>query len=196
MEEGGFRYINGVVREWVREEEGLRSVVYYARLAPWLWQLTLTEDHRIFQNKSVSDIIEAVFSDLGFSDYKLSLQGQYAKREFCVQYRETAFNFVSRLMEEEGIFYFFKHEDGKHTLVLADDNSAFEALPNLATAKMLASPDDDPSDSSIRTMRVEQSLTSGKFALDDYNFETPETNLFATAAGDEKGLRVYEYPGL
>jgi len=196
MEKGGFRYINGVVSEWVREEEGLRGVVYYARLAPWLWQLTLTEDHRIFQNKSTSDIIEAVFSDLGFSDYKLSLQGQYAPREFCVQYRETAFNFVSRLMEEEGIFYFFKHEDGKHTLVLADDNSAFEALPNLATAKMLASPDDDPSDSSIRTMRVEQSLTSGKFALDDYNFETPETNLFATAAGDEKGLRVYEYPGL
>ena len=127
MEKGGFRYINGVVSEWVREEEGLRGVVYYARLAPWLWQLTLTEDHRIFQNKSTSDIIEAVFSDLGFSDYKLSLQGQYAPREFCVQYRETAFNFVSRLMEEEGIFYFFKHEDGKHTLVLADDNSAFEA---------------------------------------------------------------------
>ena len=194
MEGGGFRYINGVVGEWAREEEGLQSIIYYARLYPWLWKLTLTEDHRIFQNKSVPDIIEAVFSDLGFADYTLSLQGQYDPREFCVQYRETAFNFVSRLMEEEGIFYFFEHEDGLHTLVLADDPSAFEALPNFATAQVLAAPGDPPTDSSIRTMRVEQALTTGKYALDDYNFETPDTELFVMAEG-ETGLRVYEYPG-
>lgn len=195
-EAGGFRYINGVVGEWVREETGLRSVVYYGTLRPWLWQLTLAEDHRIFQNKSTPDIIEAVFSDLGFSDYQLSLQGQYDPREYCVQYRETAFNFVSRLMEEEGIFYFFQHEDGKHTMVLADDNSAFETLPNLATAQVLFSPDDDPSDASIRTMRVEENLISGQFDLDDYNFETPETDLKVSASGDKEGMRVYEYPGL
>src|SRR6516164_1070389 len=74
---------------------------------------------RVFQKMSVPDIIQSVFGDLGFSDFELSLQKSYVKWEYCVQYRETAFNFVSRLMEHEGIFYYFRHQEGKHTLVLA-----------------------------------------------------------------------------
>ncbi len=87
---------------------------------PWLWFLTRTADCRIFQTMTVPDIIKQVFRDQGFTDFKDSLSGTYTAWENCVQYRETDFNFVSRLMEHEGIYYFFTHENGKHTLVLAD----------------------------------------------------------------------------
>ena len=102
---------------------------YRAEVVPWPWFLTRTTDCRIFQNQSTPDIIETIFEDFGFTDFALELKGSYPKREYCVQYRETAFNFVSRLMEHEGIFYFFRHEDGKHTLVLADAVSAYAECP-------------------------------------------------------------------
>ena len=79
---------------------------------PWLWFLTRTADCRIFQNKSVPDIIEQIFKDLGFSDFKMKLQGSYEPREYCVQYRETDFNFVSRLMEEGGHLLLLRARQG------------------------------------------------------------------------------------
>src|SRR5262249_36200743 len=102
---------------------GSRS--YRAEVVPWLWFLTRTADCKIFQNKSADVIIRAVFDGLGFTDYEINLTRPLPVREHCVQYRETAVNFVARLMEEEGIFYFFKHENGKHVLMLADDKSAY-----------------------------------------------------------------------
>ena len=87
---------------------------------PWLWFLTRTSDCRIFQEKTVPDIIKEIFRDHGFTDFEERLSGSYRTWVYCVQYRETDFNFVSRLMEQEGIYYYFKHENGKHTLVLAD----------------------------------------------------------------------------
>src|SRR5690606_24387890 len=133
---------------------------------PWLWMLTHTEDCCIFQNKTVPEIIEAVFTELGFTDYANELTGQYDPREYCVQYNETAFAFVSRLMEDEGIFYFFRHEDGKHTLVLADDASAFAALPNAPEATRLVSPDDDPTAADRKSTRLHSSHVNHSYAAD------------------------------
>ena len=98
-------------------------------MVPWLWFLTRDADCRIFQNQTIPDIIKKVFTDLGFNDFTDSRKALIPPRDYCVQYRETDFNFVSRLMEEYGIFYFFKHEEGKHTLVLADDPSAHQDCP-------------------------------------------------------------------
>src|SRR5262249_12579214 len=123
------RFFNGVVSRFAAsgaQFHGRR--VYRAEVVPWLWFLTRTANCRIFQNLSVPDIIEKVFKDFGFqpnTNYKLALDGSYEPREYCVQYRETAFNFISRLAEHEGIYYFFKHEDGKHTMVLADSASPY-----------------------------------------------------------------------
>src|SRR5262249_51974339 len=117
--------------------------VYRATLVPWLWLLTRTSDCKIFQQSmeeppdemTVPGIIKKVFKDCGFEDFRDGgLSPGYRKWDFCVQYRETAFNFVSRLMEQEGISYFFEHENGKHTLVLtdsADQHSAFENYDSL-----------------------------------------------------------------
>jgi type VI secretion system secreted protein VgrG len=124
------RFFNGFVSRLAAGPlRGRKVRTYSAEVVPWLWFLTRTSDCRIFQNQTVPQIIEAVFDGLGFSDYEPKLRQSYDKREYCVQYCETDFNFVSRLMEEEGIFYFFRHEDGKHTLVLADQKSGYEDVP-------------------------------------------------------------------
>src|SRR6478736_2112297 len=108
---------------------------YRILLRPWLWLLSRTSDCRIFQDKKASDIIKEVFQDRGFTDVesKLTEDGQNPKLEYCVQYRETDMNFVCRLMEQHGIYYFFKHEGGKHTLVLADSKSSHSPINGLAS---------------------------------------------------------------
>ena len=111
------RYFNGHISRFAQLPVEGHLAHYEAEMVPWFWFLTRTADCQIFQEKAVGDIIEEVFSDLGFSDYKLSLQKPHPTRVYCVQYRETAANFVMRLMEEEGIFYYFKHEEGKHRTV-------------------------------------------------------------------------------
>ncbi len=124
------RWFNGFVSRFAAgaRETGMRR--YEADVVPWLWFLTRTADCRIFQEKSVPEIIEQIFADLGFSDYEVSeIKEDHRKWEYCVQYRETDFNFVSRLMEQEGIFYYFRHEEQKHILVLADQKGAYKDLP-------------------------------------------------------------------
>jgi type VI secretion system secreted protein VgrG len=104
-------------------------MVYRASVRPWLWYLTRTSDCKIFQNKSVVEILQEVLGDYGFA-FETKLCAAYRQWDYCVQYNETDFAFVSRLMELEGIYYYFKHEQNQHTLVLADDMSAHETLPD------------------------------------------------------------------
>ena len=99
----------------------------------WLWFLTRTADCRIFQEKTVPDIIKEVFADHPMAVFEDGLTGDVRQREYCVQYRETDFDFVSRLMEEEGIYYYFEHSDGKHTLKLVDSDSGHKKLENKAS---------------------------------------------------------------
>jgi type VI secretion system secreted protein VgrG len=119
LTDGSERFFNGFVSRFVQSGKDERFTHYRAEMVPWLWFLTRTADCRIFQNKTIPDIVLKIFNDLGFKDYKNVLQGNFEPREYCVQYRETDFNFVARLMEQYGIFYFFEHEKSKHTLVLA-----------------------------------------------------------------------------
>ncbi|MDY6992848.1 MAG: type VI secretion system tip protein VgrG [Pseudomonadota bacterium] len=103
------RYFNGMVTRFVQAGQDARFTLYHAEIRPWLWALTLTKNCRIFQKLSAPEIIKKIFDESGFSDYRLRLIYSYDKREYCVQYEESAFNFVCRLMEDEGIFYFFEH---------------------------------------------------------------------------------------
>ncbi len=114
------RYFNGFVARFSQTRYERKLAEYRATVVPWLWFLTRSADCRIFQNLTIPDILKQVFDDHGFSDYLLRLHGKYKVLEYCVQYRETAFDFVSRLMEQEGIYYFCKHQNGKHELVLCD----------------------------------------------------------------------------
>jgi hypothetical protein len=129
------RYINGIIARFGHAGSHDEFTYYYADLMPALWKLTLTRDNKIFQEKTVIEIITAVLDEYGISDYKNSTTGTYTAREYCVQYRESAYNFIARLAEEEGIFFFFTHESGKHTLVLADDSSAHKDCEGLEKAR-------------------------------------------------------------
>ncbi|HET8783105.1 MAG TPA: type VI secretion system tip protein TssI/VgrG, partial [Pyrinomonadaceae bacterium] len=190
-------HLNGIVGRFVQEETNLRLTRYFADIHPWLWMLTKTSDCRIFQNKSTPEILEAVFSDLGFTDFRNDLKKTYDKREYCVQYNESAFNFVSRLMEEDGIFYHFEHVADKHTLVLGDDSDAHKICPGLEATPVYFrhSLIDHTQDLAVTRCLVEEQVVSGSFAHDDYNFETPNTDLKVESQSDNPAFRVYEYPG-
>jgi type VI secretion system secreted protein VgrG len=191
------RVFHGVVNRFVagaRSRRGLRA--YRAEVVPWLWFLTRTSDCRIFQNKTTPEIVQAVFDGLGFSDYTLELSGTYAKWEYCVQYRETAFNFVSRLMEHDGIFYFFRHQDGKHTLVLGDATSVYADCPESPVKYSPGS----LAPNHVADWQHHYEFRSGKWTRTDYNFQTPSTNLQTTDATAvdlpaSKKFELFDYPG-
>jgi type VI secretion system secreted protein VgrG len=196
LHSGGKRYINGVVSSFTQAESDEEFTTYYAEIRPWLWQLTLTSDSRIYQNQSVIEIIDALFSDLGFTDFDDWTTGSYAKREYCVQYQETAFDFISRLMEEEGIFYFFEHSQDTHTLVLADDNGSCNPCPDISVAHFREVSAEWEVEDMIDRCILEQQMIPNEYAVEDFNFETPDTDLLTTVPGKETGsLRIYEYPG-
>jgi type VI secretion system secreted protein VgrG len=194
---GGPRYFHGIVSRFVAGHRILRKLrTYRAQVVPWLWFLTRTANCRIFQNKTAPEIIQAVFKGLGFSDLALWLREKYPKREYCVQYQETAFRFVSRLLEQEGIFYYFRHDKDKHTLVLVDRNSACPDCPEASvpyTAGTLTA-------NHVLTWERRFEFRSGSWAQTDYNFETPSTNLLSASktglpVKDMEKYEVFNYPG-
>jgi len=173
---------------------------YRAVLRPWLWLLHNAANCRIFQNKSVPDIIKQVFQDAGFSDFDDSLSGEYSKYDYVVQYRESDFNFVSRLMEREGIYYYFRHGADSHTLVLADSITAHQTLPNCA--ELAYFPPDPHRDAQIEYVdrwALTQRVTSGAIALRDFDFERPSADLGASVSSPKDhnaaGSELYDYPG-
>jgi len=193
------RYFNGFVSRFVKTSAGGSLAKYRATVVPWFWFLTRTADCRIFQEMTVPDIIKKVFRDQGFSDFDDKLNGKYRKWEYCVQYRETDFNFVSRLMEQEGIYYFFKHENGKHLLVLADSISAHQPYPNYGEIRYRPPDEAAPGDENISDWSVEQVIQPGACALNDFDFIAPKKALQAkTKVVREHAtpdFEVYDYPG-
>jgi type VI secretion system secreted protein VgrG len=200
LADGRKRYMNGVVNRFGQRGRDTRFTHYQAEVVPWLWFLTRRTDCRIFQNMTVPDMITQIFQDLGCSDYTMTLTGQWAPREYCVQYRETDFHFVSRLLEQEGIFYFFEHQADKHTLVLANAASAHHPCPGQAQARC-----DDAGGALLQEDVITgwaraQELRSGKYALTDYNFETPSASLAVTIdsvvrTNGTSTYEMYDYPG-
>jgi type VI secretion system secreted protein VgrG len=206
LADGGTRYFHGIISRFSLLRGGgetggdPRFSYCTATMVPWLWLLSRTMNSRIFQNLSVPDIVEKIFQERKLTDYKLLLDGTYEKRDYCVQYRETDLHFVSRLLEEEGIFYFFEHEKGKHTLVLADANNKFKECPYQETARYQLSAGGVLEEDTISSLEVVQEIKAGKYTLNDYNFETPNADLkvevpgrYQLGPGDRE---IYDYPGI
>jgi type VI secretion system secreted protein VgrG len=204
LHQGGERHFDGFVTEFRYAGTSGQFARYQARVRPWLWFLTQTSDCRIFQNQKVPDIISAIFSEHGFSDVVSKLDaGNYRDWPYCVQYRETDFNFISRLMEQEGIYYYFEHEAGKHTLVLADGLSAHEPFPGYEEIPYYP-PDSNQAlreKDQIQNWTVAQSIVPGKYAITDFDFEKPKVDLIAKLSkrgehasplGDDE---IFDYPG-
>jgi type VI secretion system secreted protein VgrG len=191
------RHINGYINYFSQGGTSSRFAHYHATLVPWLWMLTRRSDCRIFQQKSVPEIIQEVFkSSYQNTEFRLGLHGNYAPRDYCVQYRETDFNFISRLMEEEGIFYFFEHNDAKHTLVLADNMNEIKPCPFQSSVRYESISQGGWTEDTITEWQMEQEIRPGAYELRDFNFTQPTVSLSATVEGkDERKLQIYDYPG-
>ncbi len=196
------RYLNGQITRFTmigREGGSSRYTVYRASVRPWLWYLTRTSDCKIFQNKSVVEILEDVLGEYGFA-FEKKLSASYRQWEYCVQYQETDFAFVSRLMEHEGIYYYFKHDKNQHTLVLADDMSAHETLPGYPKIGYLASDRAaDPGREVIDQWEVTEEIRPGTYVVDDFDFKKPRADLLNTRSqprGNDHGrYEMYEWMG-
>ena len=192
---GGKQYLNGVVGRFVQAGKDARFTTYFAEVHSWLWLLTMNSDCRIFQNLTAPDIIEKVFSGLGFTDFKNELTGTYRTRDYCVQYMESSFDFVSRLMEEEGIFYYFTHSSSSHTLVLADSATSYAGLNGSPSVQLRPFEAGWTDEFTISECGLEQQVTVGQFQSDDFNFEIPTTDLLSVAEATNTARSMYEYPG-
>jgi type VI secretion system secreted protein VgrG len=192
------RFFHGIVTRFQREGKHGNDYLYSAHLVPWLWLLSYTANCRIFQNLSVPDIVKTVFRQHKLSDFADSLVGAYEPREYVTQYDETDLEFVSRLMEDEGIYYFFKHEETKHTLVLADSPSAHAKVPGFEEV-LLFGPTHDQSQDHIDRWSMWNELQSGGVALSDFDFENPRGDLLtkcvAPNAHAQADHEVYWHPG-
>ncbi|MDE2396865.1 MAG: type VI secretion system tip protein VgrG [Burkholderiales bacterium] len=194
------RWFHGIVAAFGIDGVDGRLFRYRLTLRPWLWLLTRSAGLRIYQQQSALDIVKTVFGDYSgaFVD---ETSGSYSARDYCVQYRETDFNFVSRLLEEEGIFYYFRHSADKHELVLADKSTTHAQVPGFETIRHVDDVELLSEIQAITGWNMRQEIQAGKYTLSDYNFETPSASLLsATAAASrshaEATLEVYDYPGL
>jgi type VI secretion system secreted protein VgrG len=200
----GTRYFNGIVQSLTQGgHDTERNVThYFLEVVPEMWLMTRNIQSCIYQNQSVPDIIQAVWGKLGLkTTLRKTLTGTHNERDYCVQFQESDFQFVSRLMESEGIFYFFQHDNGKHTCILGDANTVFTSLPGASsTIKFDETQGAIREESKIHQWHKYQEIRAGKYTMDDWNFQTPSTNLTVneatsiSVAGNSK-LEIYEYPG-
>ncbi len=191
------RYVNGIMTRFVQAGTSGSMTTYHGELRPWFWLLRLASDNCVYQQMTAPAIVKAVFDGLGFSDYRDATTATYTTRDYAVQYGETAFDFVSRLLEEEGIHYFFEHADGKHTLVLADDSDAHAACSGPTAIRYKTAGDlERRKDDMILDCFVEQQIIPNTYAVDDYEFTTPAVDLTVSVDGPaSSSLKLYEYPG-
>ena len=197
---GGQQHRSGLVRRVVQTGFERDLAVYELEIVPWIACLELGSDCRIFQNKSVVDILKKVFDDLGFSDYYVAgLVNSYQPLDFCVQYNESHFNFVHRLMQRAGIYYFHKHEAGSHTLVLADSHTSHGPFPGYAKIPYRPAKQAALTEEHIFLWKAGEQMTTGKYTVKDYTFTDPKAKLVSTRAASHAyphgDLERFEYPG-
>src|SRR6185503_6471819 len=198
----------GIINSFSQGDQGNRFTSYRADVVPQLWLLTKRHQSRIFQHMTVPDILKKVLSGL---DLAFDIQGQFQPRDYCVQYRESDFDFASRLMEEEGIYYFFKHTADAHTLLLGNTPGSHPDMPEGSKIIYEAVEDGTRDEERIDSWEKVQELRSGKYTLWDHCFELPPKHLEAEktiletvqvgksthklkVGGNDK-LEIYDYPG-
>ena len=192
--DGPERYFNGIVSRFVHSGSNHAFAYYTAEVVPSLWLLTLSRNRKIYQNQGADAIIKAVLGDFSITiDSQLS--GTYGSREYCVQYDETALEFISRLMEEEGIFYFFTFSNGSHTMVLGDSTTAHKDCTGAAALSYFPEQGGPRRIDVVTQLESESRLVAQKFETSDYNFLQPGTALVADVSGAlGKGMQ-FDYPG-
>lgn len=201
VSEGKYRYFNGVVTRFEQGGSTGRFDIYRVEMRPWLWHLTLGADSRIFQDKTAVEILDFVFNEYGSSSkIEKKLTGAFRKRNHTVQYRESDFNFVSRMMEEEGIYYYFKHEKDKHTLVLCNSASGHAPIEGGDLTWGLKQKEQQTREDIVTAWSRTHALRSLKYTHTDFSPEAPTADIKGDATRDPgypkpNDLEVFDYPG-
>lgn len=192
------RFFNGICARFNQGNRKDRYTKYHAVLVPKAWLLTQNIRSRIFQNKNVPDILREVFRSI---DVSYEINGTFEPRNYCVQYRESDFDFASRLMEEEGIFYYFEHRDGSHKMIVANTPSSHYECPSRSRLPFHLDVGSEESwIAAVLTWNIAHQLRTGKYTLWDHNFELPGKHLEADQVsrfniGGNQQLEHYDYPG-
>jgi type VI secretion system secreted protein VgrG len=195
----GVRHFNGICTRFGSGGREGEHLVYTAKIRPWLWLAGKRSDCKIFQFKKVPDIISEVLGRYGFA-LSLKIKKTYREWDYCVQYQETDLNFVMRLMEHEGIYFYFEHQEGSHTLVLADDASCHSALPGKSSIKYLGVDAAAVADEEhFNSWQVLEEVHSGEYITDDYDFTNPRADLKTKRKNPmghtQDGWERYMWPG-
>lgn len=194
----GERYLHGIVSRFAQTGVDGRFMLYEADLVPQMALLAFEQDCRIFQNQSVPDIVKEILEDSGITGdlFAFRLQGDYGPREYCVQYRESDLDFISRLLEEEGIFYFFEHSPERHLLVFGNGTVNYQPIDGESRVIFHPGTDMVAEEEAVIALRLSRRICSGKFTLRDFNFEKPSLDLTAGETDQENRKReIYDYPG-
>ncbi|BEE16588.1 type IV secretion protein Rhs [Aeromonas enteropelogenes] len=191
------RRVCGVVSDVAQGDSGFRRTRYQLLVQPALWRLSLRHNSRIFQAQKPDEILSILLQEHGITDYAFALKNEHAQREYCVQYRETDLDFLNRLAAEEGMFYFFEFEQGKHRLVFADDAAALTAGPelffNLGNRSL-------EQGAYVRQFHYREAVRTSDVELKDYSFKTPAYGLSHKKLGAElehqrQSYQHFDYPG-
>jgi len=198
LKDGKDRYLNGIIAKVVQDACIRDKPSFDLTIVPKFWLLSRNSDCRIFQRMSVPEIIKQVFTDRGIDDSLQGslLKGKFTKHDYIVQYRETDFNFISRLMEMEGIYYYFSHFNGRHELVLANDTSCHRSLDGAAELPFLP-PEVHTEIERITKWHAESEITTGRVSLRAFDFKAPNTKPRDTANLDyehKTSFEIYDYP--
>jgi type VI secretion system secreted protein VgrG len=195
LPDGSERPIQGKVSRFRQLQKAEDLTEYQAEIVPWLWFLSLSTDCRVFQNKTVLEIIEEVFGAYGDADFDIKCLEDYQPREYCVQYRETDLNFVSRLMEEEGIYYYFEHSESGHTLILGDSPDTIpDSLQSTARVKPESGGWQEEEPDVVTEFQREHSVHTAAVTLTDYDYLQPSLDLRSTVTSDNFE-EIYDFPG-
>ena len=197
IDAGVKRYFHGFVSKFSQFETDEHLTTYVAEIVPFFTLLQRRTDLRIFQNQTVIEIVKKVLKDAGYADHlEDNTTKPSAKLEYCVQYRESDFAFVSRLLEEEGVVYWFRHVSNKHMMVLADAISGHARGLKYEFAEKSGRKDalgDARRKAWIETWKADYELRSSKWVVRDFDFENPETKLESTEGGQAQ-LARFDYP--
>ncbi|MBL9101084.1 MAG: type VI secretion system tip protein VgrG [Myxococcales bacterium] len=190
------RYVHGIVHSASQGRQDERVGLYHARVVPQVWPLLHRRDCRIFQDRDTRAIVEEVLKGAGVpaSGWRFALAEPPPARGYCVQYRETDWDFVRRLLAEDGMFHFFEHAADGHVLVIGDGTAAYAKIPG--DEVVVFNDEESAADRDVvRSFRSTQQLTPGKFTVRDFNFATPDDSLEGQASAGAGDLEVYEFPG-
>ena len=193
------RYVHGIVNYFEQRNKDGKYTNYYAQLVPLFWLFTQRQNCRIFQKLDVQKIIDDIFKKAGMpSDfYRFDLELTHPEREYCVQYRETEWNFITRLMEEEGIFCYFEHTESKAILVMQDHSYVHPPIPSPETVIFHEISGYAADEEHLFFFNYAESIRSGKATLRDFNLKKPTMDMERDKEADKTPeLEVYDYPGL